>query len=123
MEKEGAMKTWNVQEVVLEARYFNHDTERLTLPCNSVTEIPAQYVEDRGADGAVMRSEIVPLTLLVNSIDHRSLEAITWEPNRLLFRALRTGESKEFECIGYSREGDAIRFLVRQFSVVSQTAS
>src|SRR5712692_5913038 len=114
------MKTWDVQEIILEARYINHDTDRLTLPCNSVVEIPAQYVEDRGADGAVMRSEIDPMSLLVRGIDLKRLEAITWEPNRLLFRALSTGESKEFECLGYSREGVAIRFLVRKFSVASQ---
>jgi hypothetical protein len=114
------METWDVQEIILEARYINHDTESLTLPCNSVEEIPARYVESKGADGTIMRSEIDPLSLLVRGIDLRSLGAITWEPNRILFRALRTGESKEFECLGYSREGDAVRFLVRQFSVASR---
>jgi hypothetical protein len=90
------MATWNVEEVTLEAHYIGHAPDKLTLPCKSVSEIPGKYFDDTAADGAVQTSEIEQPSLLAKGIDLNILDAITWEPNRINFRDLRTGEVKEF---------------------------
>jgi hypothetical protein len=43
-----------------------------------------------------MTSEIDPPSLLVKGVDLKLIDAITWEPNRIKFKDLRTGEAKEF---------------------------
>ena len=88
--------TRNVTEITLEADYLNHDSDRRSFPCQSVAELPGKYIDDTSADGSIMRSEIVPPTVVVRGIDVKAVEGMGWKPTRLLFKDARTGESKEF---------------------------
>jgi hypothetical protein len=108
------MATWNVEEVTLEAHYIGRAPDKLTLPCKSVSEIPGKYFDDTAADGAVMTSEIEQPFLLAKDVDLKLLDAITWEPNRINFKDLRTGEAKEFPIKRrYIREPNTAKFAIQ----------
>ncbi len=106
-------ETWDVSEITLEAHYFNHAPDTLTIACQSVCKVPGKYEDDIAADGGVQRSEIEPPCLLVKGVDLKSLDAIKWEPNSLFFKDVATGELKEFPVLRWGcRELKAAKFAI-----------
>ena len=105
--------TRDVSEIVLEAIYLNHDPDRRTFPCQSISELPGKYIDDTSADGKVMRSEIASPVVVVAGIDVKAVEALGWKPTRLLFKDARTGKSKEFsgQLLG-TLEPDILKFAI-----------
>jgi hypothetical protein len=89
--------TWDVAEITLEAHYLNAASDALTLACQSLSEVPAEYYPDNVAsDGAVMRSLKEPPSLLVRGINPQGLEALNWEPTDVSFKDSRTGKAESF---------------------------
>jgi len=102
-----------VKEIILKALYMNAETDSETFKCSSVVELPPEYVDDKGADGAIMRSIIEPPTFLITGIDANFVEALAWKPNRLEFKDARSGEAKEY--IGELRastEPNTVKFAI-----------
>lgn len=89
-------KTLAVENVILEARYFNAPADTKTLPCRSITECEPVYSHRRSADGTIEPSLIVPLCFFLNGVTHQEIDALGWEPNRFYFKDARTGEMKDF---------------------------
>ena len=115
-------KKQEVSEVTLEAFYFNHDPDRRTFACRSVSEMPAKYVDDTGADGSVMRSELEPPLLMVSGIDVTAVEALGWKPTGLQFKDAKTGEEKVFsgQLCG-TVESDTLKFAIHGGDAKSET--
>ena len=108
------MTTWKVEEVTLEAHYVGRAPDKLTLPCKSISEIPGTYSDDVAADGAVMTNVIEKPSLMARGVDLMILDAITWEPNRISFHDLHTGETKEFPIQRrYIREPNTAKFAIQ----------
>jgi pyrimidine deaminase RibD-like protein len=102
-----------VKEITLKALYMNAETDSDTFKCSSVVELPPEFVDDKAADGAIMRSIIEPPTILITGIDVNSVEALAWKPNRLEFKDARSGEVKEY--IGELRastEPNTVKFAI-----------
>jgi pyrimidine deaminase RibD-like protein len=114
-----------VEEITLKALYMNADTDSHTFKCSSVTELPPEYVHNKAADGAIMRSIIEPPTVLIRGIDADSVHALAWAPNRLEFHDAKSGEAKEY--IGGLRdstEPNTVKFAIDgEHAVVSDSAS
>ena len=103
----------DVSEVTLEAFYLNHDPDRQTFACRSVSEMPAIYVDNTGADGSVMWSELEPPLLMVRGVDVKAVEALGWKPTGLRFKDAQTGVEKVFS--GQLRdtvEPDTLKFAI-----------
>src|SRR5258706_13979994 len=79
------------------------DTRR--LQCNSVSEHPTKYVEDKAADESIMRSRI-ERPLMVKGINPSEVNALEWEPTHAEYTDPRTGEPKEFALYGGDRAID-----------------
>lgn len=112
----------DVREITLEAFYLNHDPDRQTFACRSVTEMPGNYVDDTSADGSVMRSELEPPFLMVRGVDVKAVGALGWKPTDLRFKDAETGEEKVFS--GHLRdtlEPDALKFAIHGGSAKSDT--
>ena len=112
----------DVSEVTLEAFYFNHDPDRRTFACRSVSEMPAKYVDDTGADGSVMRTELEPPLLMIAGIDVKAVEALGWKPTSLRFTDAKTGQEKVFS--GQLRdtvEPDTLKFAIHGGDAKSET--
>ena len=112
----------DVNEVTLEAFYFNHDPDSQAFACWSISEVPAKYVDDTGADGSVMRSELEPPLLMVRGIDVKAVEALRWKPTGLRFKDAKTGEEKVFS--GQLRdtvEPDTLKFAIHGGNAKSET--
>jgi len=102
-----------VKEITLKALYMNAETDSETFKCSSVVELPPDFVDDKAADGAIMRSIIEPPTILITGIDANSVEALAWKPNRVEFEDARSGEVKEY--IGelrVSTEPNTVKFAI-----------
>lgn len=109
--------TWDVTEITLEAHYLNAASDTLTLACQSISELPAEYYPDNiGADGTVMRSLKERRSLLVRGIspqDFEALDALKRAPTELSFKDLRTGKLENFRIERvYVREPGTARFAV-----------
>lgn len=103
----------DVSEITLEAFYLNHDPDRQSFACQSVSEMQGKYVDDTSADGSVMRSELEPPLLVVRGIDVKAVEALRWKPTGLRFKDAKTGEEKVFS--GQLRdtvEPDTLKFAI-----------
>jgi len=85
-----------VKEVTLKALYFNADANSQTFKCSSVVELPAEYIDDKAADGGIMRSIIERPSILIKGIDASAVEALAWKPNRLEFKDAKTGDVKQY---------------------------
>jgi pyrimidine deaminase RibD-like protein len=102
-----------VKEITLKALYMNAETNSETFKCSSVVELAPEYVDEKGADGAIMRSIIEPPTFLISGIDANAVEALAWKPNRLEFKDARSGNAKEY--IGglrASTEPNTVKFAI-----------
>jgi pyrimidine deaminase RibD-like protein len=86
----------DVSEITLEAFYLNHDPDKQSFACQSVSETQGKYVDDTSADGSVMRSELEPPLLVVRGIDVKAVEALGWKPTGLRFKDAQTGVEKVF---------------------------
>ena len=116
----GVNLTRDVTEITLEAHYINRDSQRLTFPCRSVSELPGKYDDDTSADGSVMRSTIEHPAVVVKGIDAKAVEALGWNPTRLLFKDAKTGKSKEFSGeIAAVLEPDILKFAILHRSNVA----
>jgi hypothetical protein len=103
----------DVSEITLEAFYLNHDPDRQTFACRSVSEMPGKYVDDTSADGSVMRSELEPPFLMVRGVDVKAVEAVEWKPTDLRFKDAKTGEEKVFSChLRATLEPDTLKFAI-----------
>jgi TIR domain len=112
----------DVSEVTLEAFYFNHDPDRQTFRCRSVSEMPAKYVDDTGADGSVMRSELEPPLLIVRGIDVKAVEELRWKPTGLRFKDVKTGDEKLFPGqLHDTVEPDTLKFAFHGGDAKSET--
>lgn len=113
-----------VKQITLKALYMNAGTDSETFKCSSVVELPPEFVDDKAADGAIMRSIIEPPAVLIAGIDADSVEALAWKPNRLEFRDASSGETKEY--IGELRastEPNTVKFAIHGKQVKSRAPS
>jgi hypothetical protein len=106
--------TLHVTETTLEARYLNAPPETLTLACQSISELPAEYYPDNvAADGVVMRSLKERPSLLVRGINPQALQALNWEPTDVSFKDSRTGKLESFRIERrYSPEPGTLRLAL-----------
>lgn len=108
------VSAFEAKEITLKALYINAESDVQAFRCSSVVRLPPEYVDDKAADGAIMRSIIEPPTILIAGIDADSVEALTWRPNRLEFTDAISGEAKEY--IGdlrASTEPNTVKFAIR----------
>jgi hypothetical protein len=106
--------TWNVTEILLEARYMVGDSDTLPLACRSLSLIPEQnYPPDISADGNQMFSVKTPATLEARGVELIALQSLKWEPTHITFRDVYTGEQKEFAMNSFSfEEPDKAKFVI-----------
>jgi hypothetical protein len=90
------VKRWDLTEIRLEARYFGHESDTVTLACRSLSLVPPKFHLEHGADGSVQRSVSEPEAILAAGIDVAALQALAWQPTHLLFNEATTGEPLEF---------------------------
>lgn len=112
-----------VKEVTLKALYMNAEPDSQTFKCSSVVELPPEYVDDKAADGAIMRSIIERPAILIRGIDVSAVEALAWEPNRLEFRDVRTGEVKEhIGKLDVSKDPNSVKFEIHDWMYAGSRA-
>jgi len=93
----GDFARWSTDQVTIEARYINAPTESLTLACSTVIQLPAVYYQYRvRPDTDVIRSEKEPRSLLIEGVDLRALNEISWRPTDISFAVSGTNETKSF---------------------------
>lgn len=93
----GDFSRWSTSEVTIEAHYLNAPAEAVTTTCNAVIQLPAVYYQYRvRSDTEVMRTEKEPRSLLIEGVDLRVLNEITWQPTDLSFVVSGTNETKSF---------------------------
>jgi pyrimidine deaminase RibD-like protein len=107
-------ESWSeVKEVTLKALYIFADPDSQTFKCSSLLELPPEYVDDKAADGGIMRSIIEHPTILIRGIDASTVEALAWKPNRLEFRDAKSGEVKEYVGeLHASTEPNTVKFVI-----------
>ena len=107
------MSDRDVTIVQLQAVYFE-GTERLTLPCCSVSFIPSGYgLESVPSAGQILRRSSDGPSLLVRGVDPRVLGTVAW--NRILFTDPATGAQKDFDIqVVEAMEPSAARFEIQK---------
>jgi hypothetical protein len=106
--KEKRRMTWNVTEITVEARYASdHALDTLTIPCQSVSEIPGGYKNVPGSSFEYPR-------LIAKGVDSAALKKLKWQPTQLLFRDLDTGGAHEFPVRLLDAYEDTAKFLVHR---------
>jgi len=66
-------------ELTLKRHCIGRALDTRTLQCNSISEHPTKYVEDKAADGGIMQSRIEH-PLMVKGISPSEVDALKWEP-------------------------------------------
>jgi hypothetical protein len=109
------VKRWDLTEIRLEARYLNHEPDKSTLHCRSLSLIPPDFLIEHGSDGSVQRSAVEPGTILATGIDVAAIRALAWSPTHLLFDEATTGEVMEFPVSlrDLDERHQSARFVVR----------
>jgi hypothetical protein len=109
------VKRWDLTKIRLEARYLNHEPDKSTLPCRSLSLIPPEFLIERGSDGSVQRSLVEPGAILATGIDVAAIRALSWSPTHLLFDQATTGEAVEFPVSlrDLDERHQSARFVVR----------
>ena len=85
---------------MLEALYFNHSTEKMTLTCTGVVEVPPIFYPDQyGADGSLTRSLKQHRALLVEDVKPQVLNSLKFEPTDAHFVDDATKETRDFQVL------------------------
>jgi hypothetical protein len=93
----GDFARWSTTQVTIEAHYMNAPTESLTIACSAAIQLPAIYYQYRvRSDADVMRSEKEPRSLLIETVDLKALNEISWQPTGISFAVSGTNETKSF---------------------------
>lgn len=88
---------WSTSQVTIEAHYMNAPNESLTIACTAIIQLPAVYYQHRvRSDADVMRSEKEPRSLLIEAVDLKALNEISWQPTDVSFAVNGTNETKSF---------------------------
>lgn len=99
-EELGPFVRWSTSEIVLEALYFNHSTEKMTLTCTGVVEVPPIFYPDQyGADGSLTRSLKQHRALLVEDVKPQVLNSLKFEPTDAHFVDDATKETRDFQVL------------------------
>jgi hypothetical protein len=89
-------------ELILKRHCIGRAPDTRTLQCNSISEYPTQYAEDKAADGNIMPSRI-ERPLVAKGISASEVNALEWEATHAQYEDPRTGERKEFALHGGHR--------------------
>ena len=93
----GDFARWSTNQVTIEAHYINASTESLTIACSTIVQLPAVYDQYRvRPDTDVIRTEKEPRSLLIEGVDLKALNEISWQPTDILFTVIGTTETKSF---------------------------
>ena len=92
---------WNVGDITLAARSFNHPLDQVSVGCKVVTLFDAHIETKCDASGAPQYHELVaPAYILATGVDLPFIRSLTWKPQHLSFIDLTTNTAQEYFLTG-----------------------
>ncbi len=83
-------------DIHLIGRYVGQTEKRILITCHSFYLIPQKCTSEKGMDGALQPSELVPPSLSAHGVDTKILEALAWKPTHLSILDSATGDLREY---------------------------
>jgi hypothetical protein len=93
----GDFVRWDAHEITLSAHYFNAPANTQEFSCGAIVELPPEYYsDDVAADGAIVRSVKVQGSLLIEKLDSKLIDSLTWNPTEASFVDPANGQTLRF---------------------------
>ena len=89
---------WKTSQIHFETHYFNHDSETISLPCESVELIQSKINTRYGADGNFINNIVAQPFLICSEINTLDSKNIPTHPSLIWFES--SAERKEFQVLG-----------------------
>src|ERR1019366_1266774 len=93
----GDFVRWDAHEITLSAPSFNASANTQRFSCGAIVKLPPEYYSnDVAADGAIVRSVKVPGSLLIEKLDSKLIDSLTWNPTEASFVDPANGQPLRF---------------------------